>query len=33
MAEKLNRNTYLSKNVGNFQDVVEINGRKFVKVG
>lgn len=32
MAEKLNRNTYLSKNVGNFQETVEINGRKFVKV-
>lgn len=32
MAEKLNRDTYLSKNVGNFAETIEINGRKFVKV-
>ncbi len=28
----LNRNTYLSKNVGSFEDVVEIRGRKYRKV-
>ena len=33
MAEKgLNRNTYLSKNVGNFPDEFEMFGRKYVKV-
>lgn len=29
---KLTRNTYLSKNVGSFQDEVEIMGKKFIKV-
>lgn len=33
MAEKsLNRNTYLSKNIGNFPDTTMINGREYVKV-
>ena len=32
MSKVLNRNTYLSKNVGNFQDTIEINGCKYVKV-
>ena len=26
MSKVLNRDTYLSKNVGNFQDTIEING-------
>ncbi len=33
MAENtLNRNTYLSKNVGNFPETMEVGGRKYVKV-
>jgi phosphoribosylaminoimidazolecarboxamide formyltransferase/IMP cyclohydrolase len=30
--EKMNRNTYLSKNVGNFEDTVTVMGIKYVKV-
>ena len=29
---KLTRNTYLSKNAGNYEDSIEVNGRKYVKV-
>ena len=32
MSKVLDRNTYLSKNVGNFKDTIEINGCKYVKV-
>ncbi len=28
----MNRNTYLSKNVGSFEDVVEIRGKRYLKV-
>ena len=28
MSKVLNRDTYLSKNVGNFQDTIEINGKQ-----
>ena len=32
MTEKLNRNTYLSKHVGDFPETAEVMGRNFVKV-
>lgn len=32
MAQELNRNTYLSKNIGNFPERTTINGREYVKV-
>ena len=32
MASELNRNSYLSKNVGDFADTVEICGKKYTKV-
>ena len=32
MTEKLNRNTYLSKHVGDFPEKADILGREFVKV-
>ena len=32
MTEKLNRNTYLSKHVGDFPEKAEVMGREFVKV-
>jgi phosphoribosylaminoimidazolecarboxamide formyltransferase/IMP cyclohydrolase len=31
-AKELNRNTYLSKNVGDFSETIEIGGRSYVKV-
>ena len=32
MATELNRNTYLSRNVGDFAGEIEINGKRYVKV-
>ena len=32
MAEKLARDTYLTKNTGNFPETFEIGGRRYVKI-